>query len=158
MAFIKFSREQVGLTAPEHLLAVYSKFCDEVGTVGVGVSARSALLSVTMGEKLLQLHMIEEADKQKARAISQKLTKDYFHHGYPVNRSEAKEIGLKVAERDEVLEDLMWQIWSDLSDELELREPHNALRVLRKNPACQALFAPLLVVQLPANLPPQLAQ
>lgn len=158
MAFIKFSRDQVGLTAPEHLLAVYSKFCDEVGTVGVGVSARSALLSVTMGEKLLQLHMIDEADRKKARSISEKLTKDYFHHGYPVNRSEAKEIGLKVAERDEVLEGLMWQIWSDLSDELELREPHNALRVLRKNPACQALFAPLLVVQLPANLPPQLAQ
>ncbi len=158
MAFIKFSREQVGLTAPEHLLAVYSKFCDEVGTVGVGVSARSALLSVTMGEKLLQLHMTEAADKQKARAISEKLTKDYFHHGYPVNRSEAKEIGLKVAERNEDLESLMWQIWCDLSNELKLREPHSPLRVLRENLDCQALFAPLAVIQLPANLPPELAQ
>lgn len=102
--------------------------------------------------------MKEGVDKQKAREISEKLTKDYFHHGYPVNRTEAREIGLKVADRDEELEDLMWQIWCDLSEELELREPHSPLRVLAENPACQALFAPIPVIHLPANLPPQLAQ
>ncbi len=158
MAFLQFSREQVGLKDPEHLLAVYSKFCDEVTTLGVGISARSALLSVTLGEKLLQLHMKEGAEKQKAREISKKFTKDYFHHGYPVNRTEAREIGLKVAEHDEQLEDLMWQIWCDLSEELKLREPHNPLTVLAENPACQALFAPAAIIQLPSNLPPQMAQ
>lgn len=158
MAFLRFSREQVGLKKPEHMLAVYSKFCDEVTTLGVGISARSALLSVTLGEKLLQLHMKSDADKQKASEISKKLTTDYFHHGYPVNRTEAKDIGLKVADHDEELEGLMWKIWCDLSEELKLREPHNPLRVLAENPACQALFAPAAVIQLPANLPPQLAQ
>lgn len=157
-AFLRFSREQVGLKEPEHMLAVYSKFCDEVTTLGVGISARSALLSVTLGERLLQLHMKEEAEKQKAREISEKLTKDYFHHGYPVNRTEAREIGLKVADQDEELEGLMWKIWCDLSEELKLRQPHNPLTVLADNPACQALFAAVPVVQLPANLPPQLAQ
>src|SRR5262249_33300273 len=111
MAFLRFSREQVGLKDPAHLLSVYSKFCDAVGAVGVGVSARSALLSVNRGEKLLKLHMKNDGEKKKAREISEKLTKDYFHHGYPVNRTEAKEIGLKVADRDEELENLMWQIW-----------------------------------------------
>lgn len=158
MAFLRFSRDQVGLKEPEHMLAVYSKFCDEVTTLGVGISARSALLSVTLGEKLLQLHMKEGAEKQRAREISEKLTKDYFHHGYPVNRTEAREIGLKVADRDEELEDLIWKIWCDLSEELKLREPHNPIRVLAENQACQALFAPVPVIQLPGNLPPQLAQ
>ncbi|MCI0352937.1 MAG: hypothetical protein L0Z53_26240, partial [Acidobacteriales bacterium] len=158
MAFLRFSRDQVGLTDPEHMLAVFSKFCDEVTTLGVGVSARSALLSLTLGEKLLLLHMKGEGEQQKAQAISAKLTKDYFHHGYPVNRSEAREIGLKVAEQDEELEDLMWQIWTDLSEELKLREPHNPLRVLAENPACQPLFAAVPVIQMPANLPPALAQ
>lgn len=158
MAFLRFSREQVGLKEPEHILAVYSKFCDEVTTLGVGISARSALLSVTLGERLLQLHMKGEAEKQKARDISEKLTKDYFHHGYPVNRTEAKEIGLKVADKDEELEGLMWQIWCDLSEELKLREPHNPLGVLAENAACKELFAAVPVIQLPANLPLQLAQ
>lgn len=156
MAFLRFSREHVGLTDPEHLLSVYSKFCDEVGTVGVGVSARSALLSVTMGEKLLLLHMKGVEEKPVARTISEKLTRDYFHHGYPVNRTEAKEIGLKVADKDQELEDLMWQVWSDLSAELKIREPHNPVTVLAENPACQALFAPPPAIQLPANLPAQL--
>jgi len=158
MAFLRFSRDQVGLKDPEHMLAVYSKFCDEVTTLGVGTSARSALLSVTLGEKLLQLHMKGEGERRKAKEISEKLTKDYFHHGYPVSRTEAKEIGLKIAEQDEELEGLMWDIWCDLSEELKLREPHNPLTVLAENPACQVLFAPVPVVQIPANLPPQLAQ
>src|SRR5437667_8170655 len=158
MAFLRFSREEVGLKDPEQMLAVFSKFCDEVTTLGVGVSARSALLSVTLGEKLLLLNMKGEGEKQKAREISEKLTKDYFHHGYPVNRSEAKEIGLKVADQDEELESLMWRIWTDISEELKLREPHNPLRVLAENPACQALFDAVPLVQLPANLPPALAQ
>lgn len=158
MAFLRFSRDQVGLKDPEHLLAVYLKFCDEVTAMGVGTSARSALLSVTLGEKLLQLHMKTETEKKKAREISEKLTKDFFHHGYPVNRTEAKDIGLKVADHDEELEDLMWQIWCDLSEELKLREPHNPITVLAENPTCQALFAPAAVIQLPSNLPPQIAQ
>jgi len=96
--------------------------------------------------------------RKKAKEISEKLTKDYFHHGYPVSRTEAREIGLKIAEPDEELEGLLWQIWGDLSEELKQREPHNPLRVLAENAACQALFAPIPIVQIPANLPPQLAQ
>jgi hypothetical protein len=158
MAFLKFSRDQVGLKDPKDLLAVYSKFCDEVSTLGVGASARSALLSVTLGEKLLQLHMKGDDENKRARAISEKLTKDYFHHGYPVNKNEAKEIGLKIAAQDEVLEKLMWDIWCDLSTELKLREPHNPLTVLADNPASNALFAPAMLLQMPVNLPPALMQ
>lgn len=157
-AFLRFSRETVGLTDQAELLAIYSRFCDEVGAVAIGVAARSALLSVTMGEKLLQLHMTDETERQKARTISETLTKDFFHHGYPVNRKEAKQIGLKIADRDEELEALMWDIWVDLSTELRLREPHSPLSVLSDNQACRALFAPWPMVTIPANLPPAVAQ
>jgi hypothetical protein len=158
MAFLNFSRDQVGLKDPQQMVTVYSKFCDEVSAMGVGVSARSALLSVSLGERLLRLHMKGDEEEKKASTISQKLTKDYLHHGYPVNRSEAKSVGLKVAQPDEELEDLMWKIWCDISDELRLREPHFPLTVLANNAACQPLFDPIPIVQLPANLPPQVAQ
>lgn len=154
MAYLRFAKDQVGLST-EQMLAVYSKFCDEVGAVALGVSARSALLSVSLGEKLLRLHM---KDTGKAKSIAEKLTKDYFHHGYPVNRSEAKEIGLNVAKPDSILEDMIWRIWADIAEELELRHPHNAVTVLKNDPACAPLFAPLAQIALPANLPPQIAQ
>lgn len=158
MAFLRFSKEAVGLTDQERILSVYSRFCEEVGAVAIGVAARSALLTVTMGEKLLQLHMTTESDKQRARAISEKLTKDFFHHGYPVSRTEATEIGLKVADRDVELEELMWAVWSDLRQELQIREPHNPISCLMRDPNCAPLFAPLSQVVLPGNVPPAIAQ
>jgi hypothetical protein len=157
-AFLRFAREEVGLGDQAEMLAVFQRFCDDVGPVGIGVAARSAQLTVNMGEKLLQLHMPGETNKPKARAISEKLTRDFFHHGYPVSRTEAKEIGLKIAASDQALEALMWRIWEDISIELRLREPFNPLGLLRADAACDALFAPVPQVQLPGNLPAAVAQ
>lgn len=140
-AFLKFVKDQVGLTDQSQIQATFAKFCDEVGTVAVGVAARSSRLGVLMGEKLLQLHMKDDGNKQKARAISEKLTRDFFHHGYPLSRTEAKDIGLKVADRNNQVEDLIWRIWKQISEELLLREPFVPLHALVKDPTAAPLFA-----------------
>ena len=162
-AFLKYARESVGLTDQAQLKDIFSKFCDEVGTVAIGVAARSSQLGVVMGEKLLQLHMGGDSNKQKARGISEKLTRDYFHHGYPVSRSEAKEIGLKVAKEMPEVEDLMWKIWVNLSEELALRTPFQPISLIAKLPGYEAFMvqpqppaqiAPMAMV--PGGQPPQL--
>jgi hypothetical protein len=152
-AFLKFARESVGLTDQAELKDIFSKFCDEVGTVAIGVAARSAQLGVLMGEKLLQLHMKGDSNKQKARSISEKLTRDYFHHGYPVSKSEAKEIGLQVAKDLPDIENLMWKIWGNLSDELSLRRPFLPTSLIAKEPG----YADFLAPPAPGQ-PPQLQQ
>src|SRR5207302_11389219 len=78
--FLKFAKDNVGLKEESLIAQAFQRFCDEVGAVAVGIAARGALLSVAMGEKLLQLHMKGEG-KAKAKAIAEKLTKDFFHHG-----------------------------------------------------------------------------
>lgn len=108
IAFLRFAKDEVGITDQQQILSVFNHFCEEVGSVAVGAAARGAQLGVTMGEKLLNLHM-GEGDRGKARAISEKLTRDFFHHGYPVSRSEARSIGLPIAASDPAVEDLMWQ-------------------------------------------------
>jgi hypothetical protein len=140
-AFLKFARETVGLSDQGQIKDVFAKFCDEVGTVAIGVAARSSQLGVAMGEKLLQLHMTGDNNKQKARTISEKLTRDYFHHGYPVSKTEAKEIGLKVAKDLPEIENLMWQIWLNISEELSLRQPFLAFSLIAKDPAYSGFFA-----------------
>lgn len=142
-AFLKFAREEVGLSDQNHMFDVFNNFCSQVGAVPIGVAARSSQLSLTMGEKLLKLHMVDENQQQKAKAISEKLTKDFFHHGYPVNRSEAKQIGLPIADKNKKTESLMWRIWSDIADELELRKPFMEMNILRSDPACSGLFGPI---------------
>lgn len=153
-AFLKFARDEVGLTDQTQMLSVFNHFCEEVGSVAVGVAARSAQLLVRMGEKLLQLHMNGETNKAKARTISQALTSNYFHHGYAVSRSEAKDsIELPVADSNTEVEQLMWDIWLDISEEMQLREPFNPVTKLRAEPSCAPLFSPPPVVQIPGNLP-----
>jgi hypothetical protein len=139
------------------LQEVFRQFCEEVGTVGIGVAARSSQLSVSMGEQLLSLHMKGE-QKQKARAISEALNRRYLHHGYPVSRTEASDIGLNIIRPGRVVEKLMWLIWEDVAQELKLREPFLPLALLHEDAACQALFGPVPQLALPANLPPQILQ
>lgn len=159
-AFLKYARESVGLTDQAQLKDIFAKFCDEVGTVAIGVAARSSQLGVVMGEKLLQLHMTGDSNMQKARGISEKLTRDYFHHGYPVSRKEAKDIGLKVAKEMPEVEDLMWQIWTNLSEELALRTPFQPISLIAKLPGYEAFIAPPQpqVQQAPMMQPHQIGQ
>lgn len=157
-AFLKFAKEEVGLSDQGHLLEVLSMFCDQVGAVPLGVAARSSQLSISMGEKLLRLHMNKSDQRQEARVIAEKLTKDFFHHGYPVNRTEAEQIGLKIAGSNKKVESLMWKIWCDVSDELQLRKPFIEMEVLKNDPNCAALFAPIPVANIPPNLPANAAQ
>jgi hypothetical protein len=157
-AFMKYAKDTVGLKEEAHLSSIYEKFVDGVGPIPIGVAARGSQLGVTMGEKLLQLHMKGDNEKAEAKKIAQRLTKDFFHHGYPLNRSEAKDIGLKVTNPDAALEALLWRVWVDISAELQLRVPFNAMGLVRANPNAAALFAPVPLANVPANLPPALLQ
>jgi hypothetical protein len=153
-AFLKFARDEVGLNDQMPMLELFKQFCAEVGYVGIGVAARSAQLTQTMGEKLLRLHMKSENQLQKAKIISEALSTKFFHHGYPVSRSEAYEIGLPVAKSDPALEALMWSVWLDIEGELKFREPFSPVSVLKEDPACAALFAPVIPTTPAPPVPP----
>lgn len=155
-AFLTFAKNEVGLTDQAPLLELFKKFSEEVGFVGIGVAARSAQLSASMAEKLLRLHMKSDDMAQKAKVISEALNTKFFHHGYPVSKTEAKEIGLRIAADDKETQGLLWDIWLDISTELKLRQPFSAVQVLHDDPNCGAIFAPVLpgsppVVPAPAK-------
>lgn len=156
--FLNFVRHNVGLSDQEYLKSAFELFCKEVGAVPIGIASRGARLSLSLGVKLLQMHMRDEAAKQKATAIAETLNKEFFHHGYPVGRKEAKEIGLKIVEPKPDLEQKMWTLWSDIETDLECRCPFNPMREIEKAGKAEPLFAPIPQLQMPSNLPPQLAQ
>lgn len=157
-AFLSFARDRIGLTDQQYLLTVFEKFCDNVGPVAIGIAARGAQLSLTLSEKMLAAYMFDPTDRQKAHEIANQLNRRYFHHGYAVSRSEAKEIGLRVTFPPPEVETLMREIWQDAESELKCKEPFNPMAEVRANPACAALFAPIPSVNLPAGMPPQMVQ
>jgi hypothetical protein len=149
-AFLRFVRKDVGLTDQTPLRDLFLKLCEEVGFTGIGAAARGSQLSATMGEKMLRLHMKDTAEhKQSPRAISEALNTKYFHHGYPLSRKEAKEVGLTVAAENLELEAVMWSIWQDIETELKIRDPFMAMDLFRQDQNCQALFAPIPQLSIP---------
>jgi hypothetical protein len=156
--FLSFVRESVGLKSEEHMRAAFEMFCKEVGAIPIGVATRGSRLAVSMSEKLLRMHMENAGEEKEAKRIAETLNTKFFHHGYPVGRKEAKEIGLKVVEPPQPLEDAIWALWLDLETELQCRVPFNPMSNVVASPSANTLFAGVPLVNIPTNLPPQLLQ
>lgn len=157
-AFLRFAKEEVGLTDQGPLLELLKNFGNEVGFVTIGFTARSSQLGASLSEKLLLSHMNGGNKRQQVKAIADSFTSKFFHHAYAVGRSEAKALHLPIAEPNPEVEDLMWQIWLDIEAEMEIRSPFLPLGLVQQNPGCAPLFQPPPLVCLPGNLPPQITQ
>jgi hypothetical protein len=154
--FFDFARMQQ-ITDQEQLRGLFGDLVKEVGAIGLGIAARGSKLLLSMGEQLLRMHMRGEGDAERAKEIAEKLNRNFAHHGYPLSRQEAKEMGLKVAQSDPELEKKIWNVWRDVEDELKIREPFNVVNELERSPAGQVLFGPMLQIQIPAGAPPAMA-
>jgi len=153
--FLDFVKTDVGISDQEQLERAFELVCKDVGSIPIGVAKRSSYLSVSMGEKLLSLHM---EDQSGVKVIAESLNTSFYHHGYPLGRKEAKHIGLPVVSPDDELESLMWQIWTDVENEMECNKPFNPLEVVLSNEEASKLIGPVPQVQIPPNLPPEILQ
>lgn len=153
--YLSFVKEDVGISDQSELQKSFAILANDVGSVPVGAAKRSSQLSLSLGEKLLKLHM---KDEKEAQAIAESLSKSYFHHGYPVGRTEAKDIGLPVEDADEEVEALIWDIWLDFEEEMQCNEPFNPYELIFEDADLYQQLGPVTQVQLPHNLPSQLAQ
>jgi len=135
-AFLDFVRESLKITDQEHLRALFELTCKEVGTLGIGFTARSSKLALDLGERLLAMHMKEDEVGSKLRTIVQNMSKKFQSHGYPVNRKEALEIGLPAKkQRDKALEKMMWDVWLSIERDLNERTPFDFVVELLKSPS-----------------------
>jgi hypothetical protein len=154
--YFDFVREEVGISDQEQLSKAFELVCREIGSIPIGIARRSGQLSLSLGEKLLKLHM---SDGNKAKAITETLSRSYHHHGYPLGLNEAKNIGLPVVKAAGEVENLMWQIWQDIEAEMECNTPFDPIEVVfRNNEAAQRLGQVVQLSNIPANLPPDMLQ
>ncbi|WP_054847629.1 hypothetical protein [Methanoculleus chikugoensis] len=149
--FLDFVRKDVGISDQEQLERAFELVCQEVGSIPIGIAKRSSNLALSLGEKLLRLHM---GDHTKVKAISEALNKSFYHHGYPVGRKEAKEIGLEILDAPEELEKLMWAVWEDIEAEMKCREPFQPHTVVMQEPSFSQQPEPTQQIQVPPVGPP----
>ena len=98
------------------------KLTKELSPTLIGFAKRSSNLGLTMCKKLLETHM---TDDNKINSIVDALNKNYYHHGYPVSRKEAQNIGLPIAKSNPQIEELLWDLYQDYADEMNFNIPYN---------------------------------
>jgi hypothetical protein len=124
--------------------------CKEVGTLGIGFTARSSKLAIDLGERLLALHMKDDEDRSKLRSIVENMSRNFQSHSYAVSRREALEIGLPVKkESDRTLERLMWRVWIDLERELKEGIPFDPVFEVLNSSEGSKLLAPVPQIVVP---------
>lgn len=115
MNFSDFAKD-FGIRNEASKTKLLEKLTDEIYPTSLGFGKRSSKLGLHMGEKLLLKHM---KNKRKAKKISNHLNTKIYHHGYPVGKTEAKSIGLKVIDNPEI-EKLIWEIAQDFINEVDM--------------------------------------
>ena len=150
-AFLDFVRENLRITDQEHVRMLFEITCKEVGSLGIGFTARSSKLAVDLGERLLGMHMKDDDSGVKLRSIVQNMSRKFQSHAYPVSRKEALDLGLCVnTERDEKLEKLMWKTWLKIEADLQQNSRFDPILELAMSPESAKLFSAVPQMNLPA--------
>lgn len=153
--FLEFIRDDVGVSDQAQLQKSFELVCNEVGAIPIGIAKRSSQLALSMGEKLLSLHM---SDSNKAKTIAETLNKSFYHHGYPLGPSEAKKIGLPVVNPKDDLKELLHDVLLSFEEDMLFDVPFNPLESVLNDPQTAALLSPVNQIQIPANLPHHVLQ
>jgi hypothetical protein len=156
-AYTNFLKEEAGITEQKEKVELLSQLVNQIAPSVIGGAKRASMQSTTMAEKLLKLHMTGN-EAQNAEVIAQKLSKNYFSHGHAVTKSEAKELGLKIAADDPEIERIIWAIYTDFEDEMKMCDPFDPLSEYLAAPEAAFMLDPPPIVNLPSGLDPQIAQ
>lgn len=119
--YIDFVNE-ISHNEPSIVTDALDKLTKELSPTLIGFAKRSSTLGLTMCQKLLETHM---TDNNKIKSIIASLNNNYYHHGYPVSRKEAKEIGLTIAKSNIEIETLLWDLYEDYASEMAFNTPYN---------------------------------
>ena len=153
--YLDFVRTEVGITDQEQLQKSFELLCSNIAASDIGFAKRSAQLMLSLGEQLLLLHM---EDRNEANTIAESFNRNFYHHGYPIGRTEAKKIRLKISDPDEELEKLIWETWKNLEAELDSNTPFDPMGLLYEANPESGVFCPPVQIDIPVNLPNELKQ
>lgn len=157
-AFLRFLVEEAKIKEETHVSAVINKLFDAVDPVTIGAARRASDLSTDVGERMLLTHMRGTEKESKVRKIASDLNKGFFAHGDAVSRTRALDLRMKIADRDETLERLMWSAYLAIEEYLEIRRPFNPLQIYLSDSDAAAALQPPPNVNIPPNAPPQVIQ
>jgi hypothetical protein len=134
ISYINFTKNEAGLSEQKHIEAAFKLLCETVEPALLGMAKRASSLSVTIGEKLLQMHMTDPESRSQAKVIAEKLNRSFFSHGHALSGNQAKEIGLNIIDTTTEEEEIIWKIHKDFEKETETNTPFDPIAIFMAHP------------------------
>lgn len=83
---------------PEAMAQIFTALFEKIHPLAIGAIEQSYALSKLIGTRALETHMDAVKDAEAIKALVDQLCDGYKSHMYPINRKEAKAIGLNVVD------------------------------------------------------------
>ncbi|MBI2708579.1 MAG: hypothetical protein HYX34_02655 [Actinobacteria bacterium] len=122
MAFLRFVREQVGLTDQDALAASLAKLTERLDAVGLGSVFRTRSHIRDVAHRMLTSQKTPPSDRVM-ETIVETLAERVYAHGHAIGLGEAQDIGLRVITAPDEVETAMWNLLEAYEVDLKLRDP-----------------------------------
>lgn len=148
MGYLKLAREEVGIKGDEGLAKIVGFLSEKIHPLALGAVYRSREQIAFLARKLLANH---ENDGAKIDRMVDTLTKTLPSHQYLITGQEAKDLGFPVVEPPGQSEELIWKLYKEYENWLELNKPYNPEEILGANPSTVAVFDRAAIESLKPN-------
>ena len=128
-SYFLLAKEKAGVK-DEQMVNVFEDLTAKIHPLSLGNAYRATRMAKQITEKLLLMHFDKTDDKEKIESIVKEITGDICIHGYPITRDEADSLGLNMTEPDTELEKIMWELYENYAEKMELKKKFDPVAIL----------------------------
>ena len=128
-SYFLLAKEKAGVK-DEQMINVFEDLTAKIHPLSLGNAYRATRMAKQITEKLLLMHFDKTDDKEKIDNIVKEITGDICIHGYPITRDEAADLGLNMIEPDPELERIMWKLYENYAEKMELKKKFDPVAIL----------------------------
>lgn len=124
--------KKFGINDQKQIGESFTKLTQAVNPVALGYINRHYSFIRMVATKLLKSHK-NPFKEEKIEKIVKELIEEIYFHGHGIARDEAKCMGLNIINPEADLEELMWKLFLEYEEDLELNEPLITEDILEDN-------------------------
>jgi hypothetical protein len=133
--YMKFVKEDLKISSEEgamEALRILSQSDNRVHPIALGHAKRGSKLAEKYAKELLSTHMKKTTDKPIIDKIVKTFGSELYAHDHPINRDEAKKLGLNIIIEKPAIEAKIWELFLNYEAEMELNQPFDQIFAFKK--------------------------
>lgn len=122
-SYFALAKSKCGHTNTQDMMQAFRILTDKVHPLALGNVHRNHALIRSISKKLLTLHTPKEKEYW-VNSVVDHLTEKLYAHNHMISRVEARsELGLNILKPDPALEKMLWALYQEYEDDLQLLHP-----------------------------------